>query len=520
MRTMRCHLGIDASTQGVSALLIREDTAEIVGRASINFGRDLPEWGCPNGFIPDGENGEVHADPRMWLAGLEACLERLRAAGSSLESVVSLSGAGQQHGTVYLNRTGMECLACLDGRQSLPDALAGGFSRPTSPIWMDQSTRVQCREIEAAVGGAGEVCRRSGSVAIERFSGPQIRRFMQTDPGGWANTVRIHLVSSFLASVCAGREAPIDFGDGAGMNLLNLRTGGWDPDLLDATAEGLEPRLPPVVPSETELGPVAPWLRERYGIPADCRVIAFTGDNPSSLVGMFAAEAGRTVVSLGTSDTFFAAMPGVRTDPDGFGHVFGNPLGGWMTLQCFANGSLAREKIRERLGLDWEGFARAIDQTSPGSGGDFFLPFFVPEISPQAPAGVRGTGAFSGEGCGDPALARATVEGQFMNMKASTAWMEIGPETIYLTGGASANDAIAQIAANVFGAEVRRLASPDSVALGAALRALRATRSDAFRPVSDQLEAALATNPILPDIGAVAVYEQQLARFVQFLKAV
>jgi hypothetical protein len=40
-------------------------------------------------------------------------------------------------------------------------------------------------------------------------------------------------------------------------------------------------------------------------------------DNCSSLVGMGASEPGKIVISLGTSDTFFAAMPNVFADPNG-----------------------------------------------------------------------------------------------------------------------------------------------------------------------------------------------------------
>ena len=56
-------------------------------------------------------------------------------------------------------------------------------------------------------------------------------------------------------------------------------------------------------------------------------------------------------------------------------------------------------------------------------------------------------------------------------MKLRTDWMQLEPEVIYLTGGASKNDAIAQVAADVFQAKVQRLAVSGSVALGASLRA-------------------------------------------------
>ena len=49
--------------------------------------------------------------------------------------------------------------------------------------------------------------------------------------------------------------------------------------------------------------------------------------------------------------------------------------------------------------------------------------------------------------------------------------MQLQPDTIYLTGGASKNDAVAQILADVFQVQVQRLAVSGSVALGAAMRA-------------------------------------------------
>ena len=80
----------------------------------------------------------------------------------------------------------------------------------------------------------------------------------------------------------------------------------------------------------------------------------------------------------------FAAMREPRTDPKGYGNVFGNPAGGFMCLICFANGSLAREEVRARVGLSWPEFERAIlERTKPGNDGNWMLPYFVPEMTPK-----------------------------------------------------------------------------------------------------------------------------------------
>lgn len=510
-------LGIDASTQGISALVLDIGSGRIAAHASVNFGIDLPEYEAPQGFIPGGPGGQVHADPRMWLDALELCLERV-GESCDLGLIEGISGAGQQHGSVYLNASWPGKLDELDPEASLATQLGPCLARETSPIWMDSSTSVECREIASAVGGDSVVCASSGSIAIERFTGPQIRRFAKLDPGAYERTARIHLVSSFIASVLAGRDSPIDYGDGAGMNLLNLETGDWDDRLLAATAPGLREKLPPAEPSASIVGTLSPYFVKRFGFSPEARVVAFTGDNPGSLVGMGASRPGKVVISLGTSDTLFAAMPRPHTDPQGFGHVFGNPLGGFMTLECFLNGSLAREKVRDRFGLSWEAFSRALSETPPGNEGRQMVPFFEPEISPrvrlQAPL-LAGDPAF--ENWERPeATVRACVEGQFLNMWIHSRWMKLSPDEIYLTGGASRNDRIAQVAADVFGVRVRRLTVSDSVALGAAMRAAVTACGESIEEL-EKVYSRPSDQAIEPSAEAVMVSDRAREQFGNLL---
>lgn len=513
-------LGIDASTQSCTAILLDTEAGRQLAVESVQFGKDLPGYNAPYGYIPGGKDGEVHSDPLMWLDALDLLLERLQQSGVDLGKVQAISGAGQQHGSVYLNRKWFERIAELDPRYDLRDQLAECLARPTAPIWMDTSTGVECAEISAAVGGPAVVCEKSGSHCVERFTGPQIRRFSKLDPARYADTARIHLVSSFFASVLAGKDAGIDRGDGAGMNLMNLDSWDWDADLLAATAPELGKRLPPLVPSATVLGTISPYF-SRYGFSADCQIVAFTGDNNSSLVGMGAQEPGKVVISLGTSDTFFAAMPERRTDPNGYGHVFGNPMGGYMTLQCFRNGSLAREKVKEQHGLSWQQFdVEAFTATPVGNDGNVMLPFFEPEITPRvdchAPVLV-GEAAFE---AGDNAYAavRACVEGQFLNMWLHAQWMQLQPKTIYLTGGAAKSPGIAQTVANVFQAQVLRLDVASSVALGGALRAAVAALGASIDNLQARFCAPVPDSTVQPEPAAEGAYAAAAQRFAAALK--
>ena len=461
-------LGIDLSTQGVTALLVDTDRGALLARARAAFGPDFPSRGHPDGFLPGGASGEVHADPLLWLDGLQLALDRL-AASADLSQVAALAVSGQQHGSVYLADGFATALADADSSQSLAAKLAPFLSRRTSPIWMDSSTGEDCQAIAAALGGHQAACDLTGSTVTARFTGPQIRRFARLEPAAWSRTARVHLVSSFATSILAGRDAPIDTGDGAGMNLMDLAAGAWSPAALAATAPDLARRLPPIVPGPTLVGPVSAYLVARHGFSSRCQVVVGTGDNPSSLVGMGASRPGQVVVSLGTSDTLFAAIDGARTDPAGLGHAFGNPLGGTMSLVCVRNGSLARDAIRRELGLaDWSAFAAAIDAAPPAQSA--ILPLEQDEITPRRPAGRVAVGA----AVSGPALARAAVEGQALSLRLHSRWVGTPTTRLLLTGGASENPAIAQVFADVFGAPVLRLAVSDSAALGAALRAAHA----------------------------------------------
>src|SRR5262249_38456560 len=259
--------------------------------------------------------------------------------------------------------------------QDLPGQIHDLFSRAASPIWMDSSTGAECCAITDAVGGAQALARLTGSRAFERFTGPQIRKFAASDSDAYARTERIHLVSSFLASLLVGGHAPIDAGDGSGMNLMDLGARRWAPAALRATAPRLDARLPPIAPSWSVVGRLAPYWTRRYGLPA-AKVVAWSGDNPCSLIGCGLVREGRVASSLGTSDTLFGFMKEPRVDPSGVGHAFASPTGDFMGLTCFRNGSLARERIRDQYGLDWPAFSDALRRTPIGNRGAMMLPWF------------------------------------------------------------------------------------------------------------------------------------------------
>jgi xylulokinase len=505
---MGIYLGLDSSTQSLSALIIDTHCNKVIYEQSVNFGKDLEKYNSPNGFIENQNPLIRHAHPLMWVDALDLLFKKMKKDNFDLSSIDCISGSGQQHGSVYLNKN---FLTSTDWSGSnLSTTIAPMLSRKTAPIWMDSSTTLECDEIAKALNGKQVVCSKTGSIPIERFTGPQIRKFYKEEPDAYKNTAVIHLVSSFMASILAGKSVGIDYADGAGMNLLNLNNLDWDSEMLNATAPDLKNKLPEAQPSNSVVGNIAGYFVRTYGFSEHCKINIWSGDNPNSLVGLGAGKAGTAVISLGTSDTFMAAFKTPVTDKNGFGHVFCNPAGGYMCLICFKNGSLAREKVKDEFNLNWNQFdVVAFEDTPPGNHGNMMIPFYLPEITPKTKkAIVEFFGDENFKSKNDfKVIVRSIVESQITNMKLHSNWIDIKLEKIRITGGASSGNAICQIVANIFQADVERFSVSNSAGLGAAIRAANADTGISMFNLADDLTTSKDNKIFHADSSLKETYE-------------
>ena len=462
--------GLDCSTQSLTGIII--DSNSIIYRKNINFDKELSRYNTKNGVVIFDDEKIVHSYPLMWVEALELLFKKLIRDKITIEKIKDISGSGQQHGTVYLNNKFEDALKNLIIGKPLIHQIKDTFSRKTSPIWMDSSTTKQCKEIREFVGGMERTIKLTGSNTFERFSGPQIRKFYQENPFDYNQTSIIHLVSSFMASILLGSTAPIDTADGAGMNLMNIKTKKWDGRALNATAPDLRDKLPHLANSYDIIGKISPYYVKKFGFNPETILISWSGDNPNSLIGVGLIKKGKAAISLGTSDTYFSYLKKLYFDLSGESHVFGAPTGDYMSLICYKNGSLAREKIKQKFNLDWVKFSEILKNTPPGNYGKIMLPYFFPEIVPLVltPKVYR----FGFDDRDLDGNVRAIIESQFLSMRLHSEWIGEVPKEIYATGRASENREILEIIANIFNTRVVRFEISDSAALGAAIRSAKA----------------------------------------------
>eukprot|EP00667_Euglena_gracilis_P007268 EG_transcript_7341 len=457
-------LGIDCGTQSLKVTLI-DRSLQTVAESNVAFDTELPMYGTSGGCHRTGLR--VTAPPLMWVEALDLGLIKILRHPDcpDFANIEAVAFSAQQHGTVYWAQGAEGALRGLDPQLGLRAQLQDAFAVPASPLWLDGSTAAQCRRLEERMGGPAALAALTGARAYPQFSGNQIAYLRDTHPEQYDRCEHISLVSSFLASLFLGHYAPLDAGDGSMMNLLALATRRWHlpaleacggPDLLHKLGEE-------VVPSATVLGPIHPYFVQRFGFPPTCRVVAGSGDNNCSLVGM-RAQAEDMMISLGTSDTTNCTVrQGTGTE---MGYLLCHPVvsDGFMAMLCYANGSLVRERVRDTtVGPDWGRFSAALRSTPPGNDGHIGIYFLTREIVPSGC--VPGFYRF---GPSDEPLTafpdppspdmnydvRAVVEGQCLAKWVHASTLGYAAKRIVACGGAAANADVLQVLADVFGLPV------------------------------------------------------------------
>nr|CAH7728631.1 unnamed protein product [Callosobruchus chinensis] len=411
----RTFLGLDLSSQTLKACILN-DKLEVLKEVHVNFDSELPECGTTGGAIIDEvDNRHVTAPTIMWVKALDILMDKLILQGVDFTKIAAVSGSAQKLAEI------------------------------------------------------------TGSRGYERFSGPQIAKIVQTKPEAYQNTERISLISSFLCSIFLGKIAPIDISDGSGMNLLDIRTKKWNQTLLDTCGPNLAEKLGEPVPSYSDVAPISKYFKERYNFNPNCRVIAHTGDNPASLIGMRRNE-GWIAVSLGTSDTVFLWLKEPKVVLDG--NVLCNPMdkNAYMAMLGSKNGSLTRERMKNKYANgSWDMFAQMLNNTPRGNSGNMGLYYDIQEFLPF----LQGEYRFTREGAtckfSTPEVeVRALIEGQFVAKRAYAEefGIRVGQGTkILATGGASQNKTILQVLADVFNSPVYVFKEANSAMLGAGYQA-------------------------------------------------
>ena len=387
MSARRLSLGLDLSTQSLSAMVLDIQARTRLAEHSLDYAKDarLNVFGIrPDDYIlPPRTEGEADQPAAMYLAALDAMLSDL-SRNVPLREVRVINVSGQQHGHVYLNKQAVASFTQLryekTESQDLATLLACSFAYDRAPIWMTSNTLAEAAFVRGGVSGKERLIKLSGSDAQLRFTGIVVRHVARQNPEVYASAQTIQLISSFIPAVLSANPlVPTDFGNACGTSLLDYRLKRWSAPLVDAVSRGLpggrralRRKLTAVVAPDSIVGRIAPYFVRKYGFSPDCRIAAGSGDNPQSKVLI-----GGDLLSLGSSFVNMISTDGKVRDMTGDACAMYDGIGRPFLFGCRTNGTLVWDRVRALYGMEKDDYisAEAALESSPiGQGLVFWQP--------------------------------------------------------------------------------------------------------------------------------------------------
>ncbi|MGC1479597.1 MAG: xylulokinase [Chthoniobacterales bacterium] len=482
-------LGVDCGTQSLKTVALDVETGKVLRSAQQKY--DLI------GGLPPGA-AEQH--PQDWVDAMESTIRQVTAGlGDRASEIAAIGVSGQQHGLVALDEH-------------------GEVVRPAK-LWCDTSTAAECEKIEEAVGGGERALALGGNRIVPGYTAPKIRWLQDHEPENWRATRAVMLPHDYLNFWLTG-EAKMEFGDASGTGFLDVRTREWCAALVEATADGLREKLPPLGSSLRPVGRVKESLAATLGLPDGVLVSAGGGDNMMGAIGTGNVGGGVVTASLGTSGTLYASTAEPVIDTKGEIAAFCDSTDRWLPLLCTMNVTLVTELARELWGWDHGQFDAEVAATSPGADGLLLLPYLTGERTPSLPNATGTLHGLTSRNFTPGHLARAAMEGVTLGLGYGLQRLtELGlaPKEIRLTGGGTNSAAWRRICADIFGVPVVCLETGEGAGLGAAVQAAWQVAAEAASDASmrDLAVHCVATDEstrVEPKADASAMYAESIDR--------
>lgn len=355
-------MGIDVSTQSITVTVVNIGSLEgnMVCEYSLSYAEDasLLSYGIDKNtlIIPTENEGEAMQPPVMFLKALDAILHSIKDK-VHLADVKVVSVSAQQHGHVYLGNGAKKSFEYLHSSNdtSLESLFDGDdvFAFPYAPIWMMTGSKQVADEIREKIG-TKRIMKLSGSESPARFTGAVMKYIARTYPNQYIQTQRVHLLSSFITGILVGNyDAPIDWGNGSGMTLMDYHQKEWSEELASVVSEQgnaqeVISKLPALSKQTDIVGNIAPYFMNKYGFTRECMVSTGSGDNPQSKVPVRG-----DLLSLGTSFVIMASGTSADTQVSGTNAMYdgvNNPF----VFACRTNGALLWDRVRKQLQMNFD----------------------------------------------------------------------------------------------------------------------------------------------------------------------
>jgi glycerol kinase len=341
---------------------------------------------------------------------------------------------------------------------------------PLGPVlsWQCRRTAAACEALRAA-GHEAEVIARTG-LPIDPMFPPTKVAWLLAHHGGGAEDICLGTVDSWLIwRLTGGRVHATDRSNAARTQLLDLRTGQWDPALC-ALFGVTGAALPEVRDSAHVFGTVTGLP----GVPDGVPIASAIGDSHAALFGHGAFVPGDAKVTFGTGSSVMTTIPDFLEPPAGITTTIAWSIGSRSTF-AFEGNILVSASIlpwtAELLGLDGPEALLSLAESVDGSDGVSLVPGHVGLGSPHWNTEARGLICGLSFGSGPAHVARAAAESmafQVADVFDIMTGAAGGIGRLFVDGGPSRNAFLMRLVADALGREVTPCRRPEASALGAA----------------------------------------------------
>lgn len=439
---MKYILALDQGTTSSRAVLVDEG-GSVCALAQTPFRQIFPK------------PGRVEHDPQeIWSSQFGVAMEALAQANVDVREIAGIGITNQRETTVVWDR-------------------ATGEPVYNAIVWQDRRTAGFCDQLRES-GHEELIQGKTGLVIDAYFSGSKIRWILDNVDGARQKAERGELAFGTIDSwliwkLTAGARHVTDVSNASRSMLFNLQTQQWDDELLKVFDI---PRslLPEVVGSSEVCGTAIGPLR---GIP----IAGIAGDQQAALFGQMCSEPGKVKCTYGTGsfmllNTGAAAIPSRNRLLTTVAWRMGGQTTFALEGSVFIAGAVV-QWLRDEMQIvrsadEIEALARSV----PDTGGVYVVSAFSGLGAPHWDQYARGVIVGITRGTNRAHIARAALEGiAFQIADVITAMQDdYGQQIseIRVDGGASRNDLLMQMQADLLGIPVTRPANTETTVLGAA----------------------------------------------------
>ncbi|MDE6880343.1 MAG: glycerol kinase GlpK, partial [Oscillospiraceae bacterium] len=392
----------------------------------------------------------------IWATQLGVAVEAMGKIGAAATDIAAIGITNQRETTIVWDKTTGEPVY-------------------SAIVWQCRRTSAYCDALREA-GHAQDIRARTGLVADAYFSGPKIKWILDNVPGARerarAGELLFGTVDTWLIwKLTGGQVHATDYSNASRTMLFNINTLEWDQEILDLM-DIPRSMLPQVLPSSGLYGETAPAF---FGGPIPITGVA--GDQQAALFGQTCFGPGQAKNTYGTG-CFLLMNTGEKPVFSQNGLVTTIAWGLDGTVHYALEGSIfvagaAIQWLRDEMRLidsaaDSEYHASKV----PDTAGCYVVPAFTGLGAPHWDQYARGAIVGLTRGVNKNHIIRATLESIAYQVSdvldAMRADAGIALASLKVDGGASANNVLMQLQADILQKEVQRPVCVETTALGAA----------------------------------------------------